>query len=129
MAPKHPATALLEKPVSNFKRRKTAPAMALKDAATALPEESVSNFKGPKTPSKMAVKDAATVQPEESLPDVEDPKTAHKALQDYKKWIANQVFKKMMYVSGETGEPSPETTGMVEEIVRQQVIEMVCIIS
>lgn len=32
----------------------------------------------------------------------------------------------MMYVSGETGEPSPETTGMVEEIVRQQVIEMVC---
>jgi hypothetical protein len=32
----------------------------------------------------------------------------------------------MMYVSGETAEPSPETTGMVEEIVRQQVIEMVC---
>lgn len=31
----------------------------------------------------------------------------------------------MMYVSGETVEPSPETTGMVEEIVRQQVIEMV----
>lgn len=31
----------------------------------------------------------------------------------------------MMYVSGETAEPSPETTGMVEEIVRQQVIEMV----
>lgn len=32
----------------------------------------------------------------------------------------------MMYVSGETAEPSHETTGMVEEIVRQQVIEMVC---
>lgn len=32
---------------------------------------------------------------------------------------------KMMYVSGETAEPSAETTGMVEEIVRQQVIEMV----
>ena len=31
----------------------------------------------------------------------------------------------MMYVSGETAEPSAETTGMVEEIVRQQVIEMV----
>lgn len=30
----------------------------------------------------------------------------------------------MMYVSGETAEPSTETTGMVEEIVRQQVIEM-----
>jgi len=31
----------------------------------------------------------------------------------------------MMYVSGETVEPSTATTGMVEEIVRQQVIEMV----
>ncbi|KAI8964377.1 LCM-domain-containing protein [Daldinia sp. FL1419] len=30
----------------------------------------------------------------------------------------------MMYVSGETGEPSVETTTMIEEIVRQQVIEM-----
>lgn len=29
-----------------------------------------------------------------------------------------------MYVSGETGEPSAETTGMIEEIVRQQVIEI-----
>lgn len=29
-----------------------------------------------------------------------------------------------MYVSGETGEVSPETTAMIEEIVRQQVIEM-----
>jgi transcription initiation protein SPT3 len=36
-----------------------------------------------------------------------------------------KAFSKMMYVSGETAEPSPETTGMVEEIVRQQVIEMV----
>lgn len=31
----------------------------------------------------------------------------------------------MMFVSGETAEPSPETTGMIEEIVRQQVVEMV----
>ena len=31
----------------------------------------------------------------------------------------------MMYVSGETAEASSETTGMIEEIVRQQVIEMV----
>ncbi|KAI1806616.1 S-adenosyl-L-methionine-dependent methyltransferase [Daldinia bambusicola] len=30
----------------------------------------------------------------------------------------------MMYVSGETGEPSVETTTIIEEIVRQQVIEM-----
>lgn len=31
----------------------------------------------------------------------------------------------MMFVSGETAEPSAEATGMVEEIVKQQVIEMV----
>jgi len=30
----------------------------------------------------------------------------------------------MMYVSGETSEATSETTGMIEEIVRQQVIEM-----
>ncbi|KAK4134140.1 TFIID-18kDa-domain-containing protein [Trichocladium antarcticum] len=30
----------------------------------------------------------------------------------------------MMYVSGETGEPSVETTGIIEDIVRQQVIEI-----
>lgn len=31
----------------------------------------------------------------------------------------------MMYVSGETGEPSLETLAIIEEIVRQQVIELV----
>ncbi|OTB06419.1 hypothetical protein M426DRAFT_318829 [Hypoxylon sp. CI-4A] len=35
-----------------------------------------------------------------------------------------QEIQQMMYVSGETGEPSVETTAMIEEIVRQQVIEM-----
>ncbi|ETS05521.1 S-adenosyl-L-methionine-dependent methyltransferase [Trichoderma reesei RUT C-30] len=30
----------------------------------------------------------------------------------------------MMYVSGETAEPSVETTGIIEDIVRQQVIEL-----
>ena len=34
-------------------------------------------------------------------------------------------FQQMMFVSGETTEPSTETTGMIEEIVRAQVIEMV----
>ncbi|TVY84810.1 SAGA complex subunit spt3 [Lachnellula suecica] len=33
-------------------------------------------------------------------------------------------IQQMMYVSGETAEASAETTGMIEEIVRQQVIEM-----
>ena len=34
-------------------------------------------------------------------------------------------FEQMMFVSGETAEPSTETTGMIEELVKQQVIEMV----
>jgi Transcription initiation factor IID, 18kD subunit len=38
-------------------------------------------------------------------------------------------FEQMMFVSGETAEPSAETTGMIEELVRQQVIEMVSRIS
>lgn len=36
------------------------------------------------------------------------------------------VIKKMMYVSGETAEIPIETTSIMEDIVRQQVIEMVC---
>ena len=31
----------------------------------------------------------------------------------------------MMFVSGETGDPNAETTGMIEEIVREQVVEIV----
>jgi len=31
----------------------------------------------------------------------------------------------MMFVSGETSDPSPETTTMIEGIVQQQVVEMV----
>ena len=34
-------------------------------------------------------------------------------------------IKQMMFVSGETSEPGPETTTMIEGIVQQQVIEMV----
>ncbi|OJD18954.1 hypothetical protein AJ78_01066 [Emergomyces pasteurianus Ep9510] len=34
------------------------------------------------------------------------------------------IFAQMMFVSGETAEPSAETTTLIEEIVRQQVIEM-----
>ncbi|KAI9692779.1 MAG: Transcription initiation protein spt3 [Bogoriella megaspora] len=33
-------------------------------------------------------------------------------------------FLQMMFVSGETGDPSQETTTMIEQIVREQVIEM-----
>ncbi|KPM38891.1 hypothetical protein AK830_g7666 [Neonectria ditissima] len=39
------------------------------------------------------------------------------------------ILKQMMYVSGETAEPPVETTSIIEDIVRQQVIELVCIVS
>ncbi|KAK1998683.1 TFIID-18kDa-domain-containing protein [Colletotrichum falcatum] len=41
-------------------------------------------------------------------------------------WIDRftNVLRKMMYVSGETAEPSIETTSIIEDIVRQQVIEL-----
>ncbi|OAA61492.1 Transcription initiation factor IID, 18kDa subunit [Cordyceps fumosorosea ARSEF 2679] len=38
--------------------------------------------------------------------------------------ILLDTFGQMMYVSGETGEPSVETTSIIEDIVRQQVIEL-----
>lgn len=36
-----------------------------------------------------------------------------------------QILSQMMFVSGEQAEPSAETTYLIEEIVREQVIEMV----
>lgn len=42
-----------------------------------------------------------------------------------KRAITIDSFQQMMYVSGETTEPSVETTGIIEDIVRQQVIELV----
>ena len=35
-------------------------------------------------------------------------------------------IQQMMFVSGEVAEPLSETTGLVEDIVRAQVVEMVC---
>lgn len=43
---------------------------------------------------------------------------------DGKQYKYRQEIQQMMYVAGETGEPSIETMGIIEEIVRQQVIEM-----
>ena len=39
--------------------------------------------------------------------------------------IADILVQQMMFVSGETVEPSQETTMLVEQIVQQQVMEMV----
>ena len=39
--------------------------------------------------------------------------------------LMTDMITQMMFVSGETGEPSIETTTIIEEIVREQVVEMV----
>lgn len=39
-----------------------------------------------------------------------------------------RCYKQMMFVSGETADASTETTGLIEEIVRAQVIEMVSLL-
>ena len=52
------------------------------------------------------------------LPD--DPGSDDNFKEELTLWI-----QQMMFVAGETGEPSVETTSMIEEIVRQQVVEIV----
>lgn len=45
-------------------------------------------------------------------------------MEEFKKRLTH-ILGQMMFVSGETAEPSAETTWMIEEIVREQVLEMV----
>lgn len=52
------------------------------------------------------------------------PSDPFKTDEDFRQWFTNNI-KQMMYVSGESGEPSVETTGIIEDIVRQQVVEIV----
>lgn len=44
---------------------------------------------------------------------------------DFKDEMTDQIARQMMFVSGETVEPAPDTTTLVEQIVQQQVMEMV----
>ncbi|CAI4210709.1 unnamed protein product [Parascedosporium putredinis] len=53
-------------------------------------------------------------------PMFEDGEETEQRLRARLTWVLQQ----MMYVSGETAEPSVETTGIIEDIVRQQVIEL-----
>lgn len=46
-------------------------------------------------------------------------------LDEWKSGALTDAIHQMMFVSGETAEPSIETTGMIEEIVHEQVVEMV----
>ncbi|KAK5052021.1 hypothetical protein LTR84_002825 [Exophiala bonariae] len=61
----------------------------------------------------------AGFEEEETDDDHDDDETKEEFKSRLIYWIAQ-----MMFVSGETAEPSPETTWMIEEIVREQVLEM-----
>jgi hypothetical protein len=85
--------------------------------------EAISNIVGYVTqdhggrPEASASRSARAVAPDNYLDAMSDA-------EDFKNHLINKI-EQMMYVSGETGEPSAETTGMIEEIVRQQVVEIV----
>ena len=46
-------------------------------------------------------------------------------MDELKSGALTDAIHQMMFVSGETADPSIETTGMIEEIVHEQVVEMV----
>ena len=60
----------------------------------------------------------------EPLPELPPAPKHIESLEEYKEYLANRIGQ-MMFVSGETAEPSTETTWLIEEIVREQVIHMV----
>jgi hypothetical protein len=68
----------------------------------------------PPTPRSWSL---APSSPEESAHSTE-------LLQEYREYLTD-VMQKMMFVSGETAEASAETTWLIEEIVREQVVHMV----
>ena len=59
------------------------------------------------------------------LNDTSAPPPGEEIAAGYKRIVLIPELQQMMFVAGETGEPSSETTTLVEEIVHDQVIEMV----
>jgi hypothetical protein len=64
----------------------------------------------------------STASDHHDMNDADDNETKEEFMQRLIHWL-----QQMMFVSGETAEPSAETTWMIEEIVREQVVEMVSI--
>lgn len=61
---------------------------------------------------------------QEARPPMLMPHPSARSQKNPRELMINTV-RQMMYVSGETAEPSVETTSIIEDIVRQQVIELV----
>lgn len=55
----------------------------------------------------------------------EDPNASKDRVEGYAKIILMPQLRQMMFVAGETSEPSVETTTLIEQIVHEQVYEMV----
>lgn len=53
------------------------------------------------------------------------PLPGEEIAEGYKRIVLIPALEQMMFVAGETGEPSSETTTLIEQIVHEQVIEMV----
>lgn len=136
--PHHPSSVFLQGPVGSLSPFEPSPLTKPQSRRTFVKQcrEDIqtAGVRKPRTPGKPKVDDSARAAPKakESQPQEQPGQPQSLEPQDdaqpkYKKWgpgFTNEIIK-MMYVSGETAEPSAETTGMVEEIVRQQVIEMV----
>ena len=63
------------------------------------------------------------------LNDTSAPPLEWEISQGYKRVVLIPELQQMMFVAGETGEPSSETTTLIEQIVHEQVIEMVSLFS
>ena len=59
------------------------------------------------------------------LNDTSVPLPKEDIAEGYKRIVLIPELQQMMFVAGETGEPSSETTTLIEQIVHEQVIEMV----
>lgn len=59
------------------------------------------------------------------LNDASVPPPGQEIAEGYKRIVLIPELQQMMFVAGETGEPSSETTTLIEQIVHDQVIEMV----
>lgn len=57
--------------------------------------------------------------------DMSIPLSEEEIAEGYKRIVLIPELEQMMFVAGETGEPTSETTTLIEQIVHEQVIEMV----
>ena len=81
---------------------------------------------GPQDDIPLSLMDSAPTMFAPSMPKAtgSKPRSDDETQFEFKQRL-NHYLRQMMFVSGETAEPSAETTWMIEEIVREQVLEMV----